>query len=212
MTEHSDDIRLLSASWRRHLDAANLADRTIGSYMAAVEQLTAHVETERRHSLRCAEIGREDIEASVTWHRAADALRAGLSNEMIRRAVAQLESELDALNRHRAELDAWADQNAAQSERTANLARLAEIAHKRLDTMSDVERRAVLDLLDVRVTVLDAGDRRRSPQIRIEGHVPELWLLDPELWLLDGNLIDAELKRRVEQVTGLPFAFELAVA
>jgi hypothetical protein len=119
--------------------------------------------------------------------RAADALRAGLSHEMIRRAVAQLESELDALNRHRAELDAWVQQNAAQSERMANLARLAEGAHKRLDTMSDVERRAVLDLLDARVTVLDAGDRRRSPQIRIEGRVPELLSLD-------GNLLDAGLK------------------
>ncbi|MBK5267272.1 MAG: hypothetical protein JJE47_07540, partial [Acidimicrobiia bacterium] len=119
--------------------------------------------------------------------RAADALRAGLSHEMIRRAVAQLESELDALNRHRAELDAWAKQNAAQSERMASLARLAEAAHKRLDTMSDVERRAVLDLLDVRVTVLDSGDRRREPQIRIEGHVPELLSLD-------GNLNDAGLR------------------
>ena len=69
MTEHPDDIRLLAASWRRHLDAANLADRTIGTYMAATDQLTAYLETERQHSLRCTEIGREDIEAFVTWQR-----------------------------------------------------------------------------------------------------------------------------------------------
>jgi hypothetical protein len=119
--------------------------------------------------------------------RAADALRAGLSHDVIRRAVAQLESELDALRRHRAELYAWAEQVAAESERMAGLARLAEVAHKRLDTMSAVERRAVLDLLDVRVAVRDAGDRRRSPQIRIEGHVPELFSLD-------GDLIDAGLR------------------
>ncbi len=69
MTEHPDDIRLLAASWRRHLDAANLADRTIGTYLAATDQLTAYLETERQHSLRCTEIGREDIEAFVTWQR-----------------------------------------------------------------------------------------------------------------------------------------------
>ena len=69
MTEHPDDIRLLAASWRRHLDAANLADRTIGTYLAATDQLTAYLETVRQHSLRCTEIGREDIEAFVTWQR-----------------------------------------------------------------------------------------------------------------------------------------------
>ena len=120
--------------------------------------------------------------------RAAEALRAGLSQETIRRAVTQLEQELDALRRHRAQLQAWADRGAADSERMASLAKLAEVAHKRLDNMSSVERRAVLDLLDVKVSVLDAGDRKRSPQIRIEGQVPEKLALD-------GNLVDAGPRR-----------------
>lgn len=68
--------------------------------------------------------------------RAAEALRAGLSQETNRRAVTQLEQELDALRRHRAQLHARADRSAAESERTASLAKLAEVAHKRLDNMS----------------------------------------------------------------------------
>ena len=72
--------------------------------------------------------------------------------------------------------------------RMASLAKLAEVAHKRLDTMSPVERRAVMDLLDVRVTVLDSGGRRGTPQIRIEGQIPEMLSLD-------GNLLDAAPKR-----------------
>ncbi|MGH8874076.1 MAG: recombinase family protein, partial [Acidimicrobiia bacterium] len=134
-----------------------------------------------------------DVDARITnleeaiGVRAAEALKQGLSQETIRRAVTQLESELDALRRHRAQLETWTEQNAAQSERMASLAKLAEVAHKRLDTMSPVERRAVLDLLDVRVTVLESGGRRRSPQIRIEGQIPEMLSLD-------GNLIDAAPK------------------
>jgi DNA invertase Pin-like site-specific DNA recombinase len=131
-----------------------------------------------------------DVDARITnleeaiGVRAAEALKQGFSQDMIRRAVTQLESELNALRRHRTQLAAWTEQNAAQSERMASLAKLAEGAHKRLDTMSPVERRAVLDLLDVRVDVLDSGGRRRAPKIRIEGQIPE------EL-SLDGDLIDA---------------------
>ena len=119
--------------------------------------------------------------------RAAEALRAGLSEETIRRAVTQLEHELTALRRHRDQLQAWSDRNEAESERMAGLAKLAEVAHRRLDDMHPAERRAVLDLLDVKVAVLDAGDRRSPPHIRIEGQVPESLTLD-------GNLSDAEPK------------------
>ena len=119
--------------------------------------------------------------------RAADALRAGLSEETIQRAVAQLEDELAALRRHREQLRAWIDRNKTESERMAGLARLAEVAHLRLDTMAPSERRAVLDLLDVKVSVLDTGDRRNPPRIRIEGQIPER--LD-----LDGNLNNAAPK------------------
>lgn len=120
--------------------------------------------------------------------RAAEALRAGLSEETIRRAVTQLEHELASLRRHRNELQAWSDRNEAESERMAGLAQLAEVAHRRLDGMQPAERRAVLDLLDVQVSVLDTGDRRRPPHIQIEGRVPESLALD-------GNLTDVEPKR-----------------
>ena len=61
MIDNPDDIRSLTASWRRHLDAANLAARTIETYSAAVTQLTVYLSAEE-HSLRCPEIGREDHE------------------------------------------------------------------------------------------------------------------------------------------------------
>ena len=61
MTDNPDDIRSLSASWRRHLDAANLAARTIETCSGAGTQLTVYLSAEE-HSLRCPEIGREDLE------------------------------------------------------------------------------------------------------------------------------------------------------
>lgn len=127
--------------------------------------------------------------------RAADALRAGLDPELIRAAVAELEEELATVRERRDRLEAWRAEGEAESDRMRRLWALAEGAHARLGAMGPRERRAVLDLLDVRVTVTGAvpcavcegkgkvrGGRgglpceacratRRTPSLRIEGVV-----------------------------------------
>jgi hypothetical protein len=57
----------------------------------------------------------------------------------------------------------------SQSERITRLVELAQTAKKRLPRMSIDEKRRVLDLLDVRVTILDSGFRSQSIKLKIEG-------------------------------------------
>jgi site-specific DNA recombinase len=106
----------------------------------------------------------------------ASGLKAGLDDEALSLAVTQLNEELAALRRHRAQLEAWRADAEAVSVRMRRLWELAESAHRRLDTMEPQERRAVLALLDVRVRVTSYDPLT----VRIEGCVHEgLSLEDP---------------------------------
>jgi hypothetical protein len=68
-------------------------------------------------------------------------------------------------------LDSWREESARESQRMRHLWELAEGAHKRLPHMTPQEQKEMLDLLDIRVTVLeheghadasqDRGGRRR---------------------------------------------------
>jgi len=80
-------------------------------------------------------------------------LKAGLDPGLIRAAVSELEGEIAALRAHRARLESWRDESAAEGDRMHALRDLAEAAQGRLSSMEPREQRAVLDLLDVRVTV-----------------------------------------------------------
>src|SRR5258708_33703904 len=58
-----------------------------------------------------------------------------------------------------------------ESERMRRLWELAEHANTRLPQMTPQEQKEVLDLLDVRVTILAAATRTTPAKVRIEGVV-----------------------------------------
>ncbi len=129
----------------------------------------AQIEIERDE---LGELDREitNLEAAMS-ERAAAALRAGVDGDTIARASASLGEELEALRRHRRQIEAWTLDSRNESDRVRQLWELADIAHLRLGSMSEQEKAAVLDLLDVRVRVLDHGKRLIPPRISIEGTV-----------------------------------------
>lgn len=119
-----------------------------------------------------------------------EGLKGGLDIGALRVATAALTEELEALRRHRAQLEAWAADAAAESQRMKRLWEMAETAHRRMAHMTLEERKTMLELLDVRVDVqghaplrlrvrgvidddaLDTGDgvlKWRGPQVGRQG-------------------------------------------
>jgi hypothetical protein len=68
----------------------------------------------------------------------------------------------------------WKREGEQQSQRVQRLVELADVARERLPEMSLVERKRVLDLLGVRVQILDAGSRTTPVRLKIEGHFFDL--------------------------------------
>lgn len=128
-------------------------------------------------------------------HRVAVALEAGVDAATLRSALGQLDDRARSLRAHRARLGALAEDREATADRVERLRALAATARERLGSMGPLERRAVLELLDVRVTVtgwkpcercegkgkLKGGRgglacpachaQRRVPSLRVEGVV-----------------------------------------
>lgn len=104
-------------------------------------------------------------------HDVTEAVKAGLPASVIQSVTAQLTNELDALRRHRAMLDSWREESARESQRMRYLWELAEGAHKRLPHMTKEEQKEMLDLLDVRVTVLEHATKDAPARVRVEGVV-----------------------------------------
>jgi site-specific DNA recombinase len=80
--------------------------------------------------------------------------KAGLPAAALTEATRALQDELQSLRDHEARLEAWQAENVAESGRMRRLWELADLAATRLATMTPQQRRHVLALLDVRVTVL----------------------------------------------------------
>jgi site-specific DNA recombinase len=112
--------------------------------------------------------------------------RAGLAPADIEAAVTDLTRERDALRRHLAMIEQWRTESQHASSKMRRLWELAEQAHQRLPNMTLLEQKQVLDLLDVRVTVVKharktAGHRILEPtEIRIEGVVNDQVLLSAD--------------------------------
>ena len=70
---------------------------------------------------------------------------------------------------HDAMVEEWRAEGEVQSRRIERLVELAQVACERLPHMSLIEKKRVLDLLDVRVQVLDAGSRTTRASVRTEG-------------------------------------------
>ena len=83
-------------------------------------------------------------------------------------------------------IEGWRTESHHASAKMRRLWELAEQAHQRLPNMTLAEQKQVLDLLDVRVTILKharktAGHRILEPaQIRIEGVVNDQILLSAD--------------------------------
>ena len=107
----------------------------------------------------------------------ATSAKAGLASSDIEAAVAELTREREALRRHLELIESWRAESAKESTRMRRLWELAERAHDRMPNMSPEDQKRVLELLDVRVTILEhakktAGGRVVEPaRIKIEGLV-----------------------------------------
>lgn len=112
--------------------------------------------------------------------------KAGLAPGDIEAAVIDLTREREALRRHLAMIESWRADSQNASQRMRRLWELAEEAHRRLPTMTPAEQKQILELLDVRVTVLkhakkSAGGKVLAPaRIRIEGLVNDQMLVSAE--------------------------------
>ena len=84
---------------------------------------------------------------------AAEGFKAGLDADQIRAVTAELDAELVQLKAHRDRLAVWATEKQEAADRISRLQQMAERLPVRLATMTPHERRQVLELLEVKVTV-----------------------------------------------------------
>jgi site-specific DNA recombinase len=102
-------------------------------------------------------------------------VRRGFDAEAIEEATEKVAADLVAVRHRITELESWAADSKAESAKVMTVWGLAEMAAERLQNMDLDERRRVLALLDVKVTVLDDS---RNPALRIEGTLCHEKLLD----------------------------------
>lgn len=137
-----------------------------------LELRSTQVEVERDESCTLdKEIRR--VERALT-DSAVEAMKAGLPAEVIRDATSELTQQLEALQKRRAMIEAWKADSEQQSRRMRKLWELAERAHSRLTDATCIVQKEVLDLLDVRVSILDEHKDSRTRRIKIEGIVANL--------------------------------------
>ena len=101
-------------------------------------------------------------------------MKAGLPADVIRAVTEELTRELNALQARRAMIEEWKREGEQQSQRVQRLVELADVARERLPEMSLVEKKRVVDLLGVRVQILDAGSRTTPVRVKIEGQFFDL--------------------------------------
>jgi site-specific DNA recombinase len=104
----------------------------------------------------------ENLEEAIT-KRAADALAAGLSPEVIASAVERLQAELDAVNRKRESATSWQETAKERKERRSRLSVLARASLKLLNAKHDLAfQKTLLNLLDVMVEQTNEGIKVRG--------------------------------------------------
>ena len=163
----------------------------------AAEWVDSQAGADVDHAARVAELDAQIAERSATLTRtAADYMRAGVAPELVKAATDELGAELDALKRERDDAARWQAQAAAAGNRAADLEALAMGARERLADLDPDERAEVLELLDVRVTVVGPVPQ---PQIGTPCSLSR-WFIDndrlvpPELcdhaWALVAPIVD----------------------
>jgi DNA invertase Pin-like site-specific DNA recombinase len=175
----ADDIE--HVVWEQVCDLLSKPERLVG---LAEEYLGL-----RKHQIEAERDSIEDLDAKIrNLDRAIKDLlvtsaKAGLAKSDIEAAVADLTTERKALVRHREMVESWRSESAREASRMRRLWALAEEAHRRLPNMAPEEQKQILELLDVRVTILKharktPGGRVVAPaKVRIEGRVHDHLLL-----------------------------------
>jgi hypothetical protein len=105
--------------------------------------------------------------AMATW------IKSGSDQSIFDAAMEQLNEELAALTKRRDDIARYLAESEQAREQMTSLGGLAGRVSGRLGSMSLDEQREVLDLLDVRIEVLDST---KSPAIRITGTVVDFAL------------------------------------
>jgi DNA invertase Pin-like site-specific DNA recombinase len=164
---HAEDIEYVV--WEQVCDVLSQPERLLSLAEEYLGLRGQQVEFERDSVADLdAQIAKQE---KVLTENVVEAVKAGQSASVIQSVTAQLTNELDALRRHRKMLDSWREESARESQRMRHLWELAEGAHKRLPHMSPQEQKEMLDLLDVRVTVLEHGTKESPTRVRVEGVV-----------------------------------------
>lgn len=143
-----------------------------GWLRSTLELRSTQVEVERDES-RSLDTEIRRVERALT-DSAVEAMKAGLPAGVIRDATSELTQQFEALQKRRAMIEAWKEDSEQQSRRMRKLWELAERAHSRLMDATCIVQKEVLDLLDVRVSILDEHKDSRTRKIRIEGIVANL--------------------------------------
>lgn len=163
----ADDIE--EVVWEQVCDLLSKPERLLDLAEQFLGLHSSQREVER-DGLEETEAKLRDIEKAIK-NLLVTSAKAGLEPQDIGEAVAELTGERDALRRHLAMIASWQVESARESERMRRLVALADQAHQRLPQMTPEEQKEVLDLLDVRVTILEHGTRTTPARVRIEGVV-----------------------------------------
>ncbi|MFF3751762.1 recombinase family protein [Streptomyces sp. NPDC002018] len=107
------------------------------------------------HAARVEDLERQiaGLDTAITATTVAVAKEMG-SSSAIRAATAQLKEERAALEGLLTEAKSWRDESLAAGQRARDLQSLADMARERLHDMQAQEQTEVLELLDIRVTIL----------------------------------------------------------
>jgi site-specific DNA recombinase len=170
----ADDVE--AVVWEQVCDLLSKPDRLLNLAESYLGLRSSQLEVERD--------GIEDTERKLRAIEKAiknvllTSAKAGLEPQEIEEAVTELTRERDALRRHLAMIETWQVESARESERMRRLWALADEAHRRLPQMTPQEQKEVLDLLDVRVTIIEHVTRTAPARVRIEGIVYDTLLTD----------------------------------
>lgn len=175
------------------LDAATMERRvwaevaSLLSDPARLQALTAdYLATTGDREAQEAELDRLDREVAALRQRMSGAvathIRAGTDPAVVAAAMEQLNGDLAALSKRRDSIARYLADSEQVHQQMTSLDSLAARAAGRLRSMSPDEQREVLDLLGVRVEVLD---NTKAPAIRITGTVADI-----------GSVCDLEEEKR----------------
>ncbi len=193
MLEDPDRVRQMTQDW------VELAESNGVDYEARVKELNELIEEQE---------GTIDATTEATARRAR---RKGLdkkaTQEAITRATRDLEAKLADLEKLRNEALAWQADMPGSIDRAQDLGWLADTARVRLHSMNARQQEDIMDLLDLRVTILGEAPRKTRRDDQISAWFRERERVVPNLtdgaWELVEPILKARRGRRPADARGL---------